>query len=338
MIPFFFRQRARSINSLTIGVGLILLCAPFAQGLSIESKIEDEPWSSNKAIYPIKSQRVTLRARPAEGGDISWYRIVPKTAKLYHNAEWPWNPGAYKWLGFEKIEYAVCEIESWRGAWEVSFDRVPGTNGFCGGEGHLSVHDRSDVGSFWFQAVTKNKAGTTAKTPGADSVNEQGLSPKVFRVSFRENAGYLGYLTSFFNVPGLFGSTVYQSENYIGIDCADVLMAAHALWKGRKMTVNESVRSLVAKFPAHSRFELTDGNPSRPISWGKDVQPGDLIAVKYDGAKIHQHIGALYRDANNNGSLDGEDLVIHAGPEPLHVSPLNEKSFDGKVVVLRPPQ
>lgn len=332
------RRRAHLLAPLATTVGFIVLCSPFARGLSIESKIEDAPWSSNKAIYPIKGQGVKLRVRPAEGGEISWYRIAPKTAKLYHNAEWPWNPGAYKWLGFEKIDYAACEIESWRGAREVSFDRVPITNGLCGGEGHLSVHDRSDVGSFWFQAVVQSATGTISKTPGADSVGEQGLSPKVFRVSFREGAGYLGYLTSFFNVPGLFGSTVYQSENYIGIDCADVLMAAHALWKGKKMTVNESVRSLVAKFPAKSRFDLMDGNPNRSIAWGKEIQPGDLIAVKYDGANFHQHIGALYRDANDNGRLDGEDLVIHAGPDPLRVSPLDKKSFDGKVVVLRPSQ
>lgn len=335
MTPYITKAGTPWLASLAGGVMLFFLFAPFASGLSIQSKIEDGPWSEQKAVYPIKGQSVQLRVNPVSGGDVAWYRIVPKTATLYHNAEWPWNPGAYQWLGFEKIDYAACEIPTWRGGWEVSLQSVPRLGDECGLAGYVSEHDRADVGSFWFQAVVKSTAGTISKTPGADAVGPQGLSPNVFRVSIREDARYLGYLTAFFNVPGLFGSTVYQSENFIGIDCADVLMAAYALSRGQKMSLNESVRSLVAKFPPHVRFDLTDGTPHRPVRWGKEIRPGDLIAVKYDGAKIHQHIGAFYQDANANGSLDGEDLVIHAGPAPLHISRFDEKSFDGEIAVLR---
>ena len=43
------------------------------------------------------------------------------------------------------------------------------------------------------------------------------MSPKVFRVSVRDGEGYVGWLASYFNVPGLFGSVIHQSANYIGV-------------------------------------------------------------------------------------------------------------------------
>lgn len=52
--------------------------------------------------------------------------------------------------------------------------------------------------------------------------------------------------------------------------------------------------------------------------------------------KLLANIGALFSDANRNDVLDGDDLVIHAGPQPLHYSHLKEGNFDGHVVILRP--
>jgi hypothetical protein len=50
----------------------------------------------------------------------------------------------------------------------------------------------------------------------------------------------------------------------------------------------------------------------------------------------YQHIGVLYSDKNNNGLLDADDLVIHAGPDPLHFSNLGSGEFNGTIVILRP--
>ena len=56
----------------------------------------------------------------------------------------------------------------------------------------------------------------------------------------------------------------------------------------------------------------------------------------YEGAAQYQHIETLYRDRNGNGLLDESDLVLHAGPDPLHFSELRSGKFDGTVVILRP--
>ena len=165
--------------------------------------------------------------------------------------------------------------------------------------------------------------------------SERGISPNVFRISIRDGEGYLGYLTSFNNVPAVFGSTIYQNKNYIGADCADILMSAYHKWKGRKLEHDYSVQELVRIYPKQVQFELLGGNPDRPVRWNKDIRPGDFIAVKYAGGSFYQHIGALYEDANGDGMLDSEDKVMHAGPQPLHFSELNEGIFDGTVSILR---
>jgi hypothetical protein len=161
----------------------------------------------------------------------------------------------------------------------------------------------------------------------------------VFRLTIRKNDDYLGHLSGFFNVPGLFGSIPYQSNHYIGVDCADVLVAAHRKWKGLEGTKDYNVDMLVKAWPEVAKFELSRGRPSdAEIPWDETVKPGDLIAVKYPGRTRYQHIGALYGDKNGNGKLDGSDQVLHAGPDALHLTPLRRGSFDGQVVLLRPPR
>jgi hypothetical protein len=191
------------------------------------------------------------------------------------------------------------------------------------------------VGSFWFQAeVTKGRKKW--KTYGIEDCDKRGLSPKVFRVSIRQGPGYVGYISSFFNVPGLFGSVTFQSSNYIGVDCADCLMAAYAKWKNIPLKKNHSVASLVKNFPKINRLNLSYGRPDKTVTWGKDIKSGDILAVRFKTARAYQHVGALFKDQAPIGVLDGNDLVINAGPHPLVVEPLAVGSFDGHVLVLRP--
>ncbi|MFC1835265.1 hypothetical protein ACFL2Q_11110 [Thermodesulfobacteriota bacterium] len=162
------------------------------------------------------------------------------------------------------------------------------------------------------------------------------MSPKVFRVSVRGAEGFVGHLTSFFNVPAIFGAVPYQSRNYLGVDCAEVLVAAFYKWKGRPMRKDHCVQSLEHLLPKTVEFDMKKGKPHKRIAWGKSVRTGDFLAVRYAGRQRYQHIGAPFRDVNGNGILDEDDLILHAGPYPLHFSHLREGNFDGHVVVLRP--
>ncbi len=190
------------------------------------------------------------------------------------------------------------------------------------------------MGSFWFEVEATLKSGKVIKSVGINDVGRKGLSPKVFRVSYWSNDDYLGYLSTFFNVPGIFGSMPYQSSNYIGVDCADVLVAASSLMNKRENIKNYNVMMLVDKLTKKAKLKVVDGEPTETLKWGKDFQSGDFIAVKYRENGRYAHIGMLFADENKNGVLDKEDSIINAGPNALHVTPLEKGTFNGTVVVL----
>ncbi|PTL81999.1 hypothetical protein [Vitiosangium sp. GDMCC 1.1324] len=190
------------------------------------------------------------------------------------------------------------------------------------------------MGTFWFQAEVE-EGGVTSSSLGLERSEHRGLSPKVFRLSIRDGEGYLGYVTSFFNVLGLFGSVPHQSYHYIGVDCADVLMAARARWMGKPLERDFNVAALVEELPSAATVQLRQGSPERAVSIGEGVRPGELLAVRYPGGKQFQHVGVFYSDANANGLLDADDLVLHARPGAIHLSRLGEGRFDGEVALLR---
>jgi len=293
----------------------------------------------------LKGQKLVLKVDKIPAAHIRWFQIIPDTSKPYKNANFPWDENPYQWVGFARIDYQRKKITQFRGCWEVQPFDIKQDSEFVKEDSPLYNPSKEadikskfyckDAGSFWFQAEVL-KDGIVYRSAGIEDSDKRGLSPQVFRVSIRQEPGYIGYLTSFFNVPGLFGSVTYQSNNYIGVDCADVLMAAYGKWKNKPIEKNYNVAMLVNQWPKVEEFDLRNGTPNKKLSWPKDVRKGDFIAVRYPGSKQYQHIGAFYSDANNNGVLDQGDLVIHAGPVPLHLSYLKQGNFDGHALILRP--
>jgi len=312
---------------LMIGAGLVLGSLQ-ARPLQIASKIDDKSWTRATSISPLLNQDVQLRIPKRENAEIRWYQIIPDLDTLYKNANHPWEEDPYKWVGFGKISYEKVELESLRNQWDVKPLEAIATE-------EVSRFYSSEAGSFWFQAEVQ-VGDRVYRSPGLEQTDYRGLSPRVFRVSVRENDGFIGYLSAYFNVPGLFGSVVYQSKNFIGVDCADVLVAAQHQWKGKRIRKNYNVAMLVNTMKRVKKIGIQGGVPDEKLRWGEDFQRGDIIAVKYAGARKYQHIGALYRDLGEKGVLDERDLVIHAGPHPLHLAPLKHGGFDGEVVILRP--
>jgi len=309
-------------------VFIISTCKDSVSSPVIQAQIDNGVWSQTKAVYPLAGQKISLKVEKVPAAHIRWYQIIPDVAKIYQNANFPWGKDPYKWIGFAKIRYLKKELKEFRDRWLI--------NPLFTGRPIRSKYFHGGIGSFWIQAeVEKDKK--VIKTPGIEDSDHRGLSPKVFRVSIRKNDEFLGYLTSFYNVPGLFGSVPYQSNNYIGADCADVLMAAYYKWRKKSSKKDYNVAMLVRKFPHVTEFDLRGGIPVRKINWGRNIREGDLIAVRYKNSRQYQHIGALYKDANKNGILDEQDTVLHAGPHPLHLSTLEEGGFDGHVVILRLP-
>lgn len=290
--------------------------------LRIQFAVDGTPHPGPAEI--IRKTPVELQVKPTEGGEIRWYQLIPDTRRFYKNANHPWEPQAYQWVGFGKIDCLRREVEAWRGEWKVT--PTPEVLGYpdAGDFYHPAI------GSFWFE-VEVLKDGKLLRSPGLAENTDRGMNTSVFRLSIREDDTLAGWLTSYFNVPGLFGCIPWQSDNYIGVDCADALVAAWCKWKKRPMNKDWNVAGIVAEWPKVFQGNLENAQ----LEWGKDVDRGDYIAVQYAPGKQYQHIGALYADGNGNGKLDEEDLVMHCGPEALQVQPLTVGSFGGTVAVIR---
>jgi len=297
--------------------------------LTMEVRVADGAWTAELAAYPLAGQEVALRVAEQPGAEPRWYQIFPKLDEMYKNANHPWEDDPYQWVDLDDIDYVRVERSDLRGQWQVKPLDVPARD-----PDRSRFHQRG-IGSSWYQVELHSPDGV-AISPGIESNDERGLAPQVMRISVRDGEGYIGWLTSFFNVPGLFGSVVKQSSGYVGVDCADVLVAAFHRWRGRPLSKNYNVAMLVELWPRVLELDLEGGEPVEPVTWGGQLRPGDILAVRYPGRAQYQHIGALYQDADGDGLLGGDDLVLHAGPWPLQTSRLDQGGFDGHVVVMRP--
>jgi hypothetical protein len=274
---------------------------------------------------------VTLKVPVKNAKSITWYQIIPDTSKFYKNANHPWEPNAYKWTGYGKIDYHRVEIKAFENKKQVVLTQTILEKNRPQGNHYYN----SKLGSFWFEVVVTLENGKVIRTKGIKNVGRKGLSREVFRISYMLDEGYIGYLTTFFNVPGIFGSMPYQSRNYIGVDCADVLVATSKVMNKQKNEKNYNVMMLVDKFKTKVKTKIINGKPQKKLSWSKEFKQGDFIAVKYRPKGRYAHIGMLYGDENGNGILDKEDSVINAGPNALHLTTLQKGAFDGTVVILK---
>lgn len=305
-----------------------------AKKLTVYSRVDAGPWGVRGQVYTRPGRPVRLKVRPVPGATARWFQIVPNVDKRYNNAGWPWDPNAYRWLGWAKIEYRVTELRALRGQWTVMvYDGRRAITTWPYAQGPRYFH--RDKGSYWFQVIIVRGERVVARSAGIEDNGPRGLSPRVLRLTVRRGPGLLGFVAGFFNVPALFGATPYQSRNLIGVDCAEVVMAAYAQMKRRRLWRDYNVQMLTRYVPRVAAFNLDQGRPDKDLRWGREVRPGDLIAVRYRGAKFFQHIGVLGGDHNRNGRLDAADRVLHVGPDPLAVSPLSDGAFDGHALILR---
>jgi hypothetical protein len=247
--------------------------------------------------------------------EIKWRRVEPRMLhvetdapngdiEVYANAV-VFGPDHGKWIGFDELEYFTTELDA-RGAKLAVSDATPTER-----DGLRRAGDEAKLGVMRLAAtirVGSDERATAADVDGA------------FRYTFRRGDGFLGWLTSFYNVPYLFGSAGKgaraQAERYVGADCADVLVAALRR-AGRRDLEYTSVSGLVDA-----------------LEHPRDLRPGDLIALDYVGFDglpgAWDHIVAFVEDRGPGGKPDGklgpEDLVIDSGDSSgLKIAPLSEQ-------------
>jgi hypothetical protein len=299
-----------------------------------------------------KSQRF-LTAAPAlslHGRAVSAARLQPPPADLHfawslvepyphHVALPPPNPGnpAYsnallfgphhgRWLGYDTIEYHETPLPDEIGP-RMTVTRVMPS------DAHVNVHD--GLGTMRYEvAITGTLAAAggafSAASPGAESREAHGISPRVMRVSVRRGDDLPGLMSAFYNVPNVFGSggtgDHHQTDLFQGADCADVIIGALRA-VGVKLPY-ASVKGLFAYArPVTGKLLLdeaglrawTDGKPGVAVHlrFASDVRPGDIMLIDYVNAadlpRTWDHVAIVARDAGARGEFDGKTPVMHMG-------------------------
>jgi hypothetical protein len=244
------------------------------------------------------------------------------------------------WIGFDPIEQIATPLDD-EGSSLLVREARPSAS--------IGAPDRGACASLGVMrlAASVHISGETRATP-ADLEH-------AFRYTVREGDDFIGWLTSFFNVPYLFGSAGRgaraQAERYYGADCADVLVAA--LRRTGVAMEYTSVTGLIERMPRRGGpVEITpcDGTTQQgcgasSLRWDEDVRRGDLLVLDYVDAeelpRPWDHVVALVEDRGPDGRPDGllgpEDLVVDSGDQQgLKIAPLAQQGHV-RVQVLRPP-
>lgn len=274
-----------------------------------------------------------LRSFPLFAGGSSarvsfqWYLVEPHT---HHKRLKPPNPGQLeyanavlfgknhgKWIKLDTLEYFETALAGTKTGSTLMVDRASPT--------HSRLKINKGLGTMRYKVVVR-WGGKSLGSPGMEAVGRAGILPSVFRVSFRLSDDLAGFMTSYFNVPYVFGSTGTQTDEYQGTDCADVIVGAV-----RRAGVRMPYTS-VSGLLGHSRivsdrllmkkngFFATRGKgKGRPVllRYGKDVQPGDLMLIDYVGftatRRSWDHVAVLFKDEGVKGVLDPRDRILHMG-------------------------
>lgn len=272
-----------------------------------------------------------LRPPPARGFSVRWLRVEPRQHHVSTPAPNARNP-AYanavlfgphhgRWLGFDRLEYEAHPVPGAGDAPVLVVDRARPS--------HPRVNVHAGLGTMRY-AVWIRWRGRVVRGPGAEAVDRYGIRPAVLRVSFRESDDFVGYLTSYFNVPNVFGSAGpgrnHQTERYVGADCADVLVGAVRRAGARVGYTSASGLTRLARAVTPrlrlDRSGLTYFEGARRgqrvrLRFGRDVRRGDLMLIDYLGwagsPRSWDHVAALARDRGTRGWLDPRDRVIHMG-------------------------
>lgn len=286
-----------------------------------------------------------------EGSSVLWLQVVPRLKHHDHDPPNPGNPSFSnnvlfgpdhgRWLGFDRLEYVTSPLVGARGV--VTTPTITVSHAYATATGL----DHAGAGSNWYAAEITLADGTTVRTPDGDDTDSLGLSRGVMRVSFRSGDDYLGWLSTYFNVPNVFGSAGpsddrHQTERYVGADCADVLVGALRV-AGQTDARYTSIAGLEALATPTTEVlfmnevgEVLDGDGEpHPLLWGDDIAPGDLLVIDYADDPSNQlprawdHIGALVEDRGDRGPdglLDGRDVLRHVTALGLDDRPLWSQS------------
>jgi hypothetical protein len=277
------------------------------------SYIEPSPWRS--LSKPLK-----------KGPDVLYYSNVIAD-----------GPKLGKWLGFDEISYFETEANPWSAL--DSARRRPATATPPRKEDDIF----GGLGTMRYKVELRLTDGTILSTAGAEAHDIYGVLPSVHRVSIRKDDSYLGYMTSYFLVPKVFGSSGggknNQTDRYVGADCADVLVGG---LRAKGIKVKYSFVAGLTKY-ADVIVKPHDLNAAGEVDGDPIIEAkvGDLIRINYSGRasdtspRSWDHVALWYEDKSDpkgsdkggpDNKFDGFDLVMHMSQPYLTIEPFSEQT------------
>lgn len=341
----------------------IILSASSYQ-LQIISRVNDNGWSNQKLVNISENDRITLsfvlihkagksseylscdgqnieidgkachtkKFDEARLTSISWYKIEPLMQHRekgndptvpdylwYTNAYTPSSPKISQgWIDFDRVVYQKTQ---------VSLEQTIQGNAHPV-QPEYDLHN--GLGAMRYM-VKMQYDGKKYRTADEKTLNYLGISEKVFRLTVRADDSYLGYATSYFNVPGIYGSHERQVDRYIGVDCADLVVGAHRRWKPEKDTkytgVNGLRKIMKAQGTKYALFRNGRVAEAKSNNTMKNTfKKGMIVMFDYPGSRMgwYDHVAIMYKD-NGNNVIDGNDLILHCGPMEPRITKLKSQ-------------
>ncbi|MEZ4453770.1 MAG: hypothetical protein R3B09_30220 [Nannocystaceae bacterium] len=271
---------------------------------------------------------------------LRWRRIEPR---MEHVDTAPPNPGISiyanavvfgphhgQWIGHDAIEYVEAPIAAGDDRWTIAVTEATPSDAALAAARPPEARGR---GVMRLSASLQVGDEAPRQTPG---IGPRGVGDDVLRYTFRGGDDLFGWLTTFFNVPYVFGSAGVgaraQAERYVGADCADLIVAALRR-AGRREQGYTSVAGLIRALRAQSEpIEIRAGAPAPAVDYAP--RPGDVLAIDYLNAaelpRPWDHVVVFAVDRGPGGVADGrlgpEDQVADIGDQRgLKFAPLGDQ-------------
>lgn len=278
---------------------------------------------------------------------ISWYKVEPIMYHVdgkghdpdnpdflwYTNAGMPGGKTDRKPLPPDTITYHQTELKQDTGLFVIEADAHPT-------DPRYDKHD--GLGTMRYTVVAQKKDGSKRLSAPTLARYEptSGIRDDVARIEIRADDSYLGYLTGYFNVPGVFGPYDPEIERHLGIDCSHFVVGAWREYSRKNIPftnvtglrtthvqrgyLSEVTEDLWLDSTGH--FYKSYDRAQRRLQEPIQIKPekGDLILFNYStDPKRRQwdHIGVFYDVSSEN------TLVLHTGPAEPGIDPLAGPMF-----------
>jgi cell wall-associated NlpC family hydrolase len=336
---------------------------------AMESSSSNDPWNSsyNRYTNVVANDNTNIATcphghkynNPGEGGWLgnalgTCISTCTSCSGGQHTCQWT-LPGGYTFNVMRGIRsrHPLADLSNEGQGWDIiEYNQTGVGSGWEITESSSTTEGtrRYRISAFTHNGVTVYSPGkanisniSNLEYKGTDDAYDKGIKNTVTRIVRKSNAtsNYIKHIESYRLVPWIYGSTDGQVDNYIGFDCADLVVGA-ARQAGNSVSY-QSAAQLKQNRPtirgSDEPFYL-DGNTIKKRSDGKsanikigtDIQIGDLIIFDWYGDGSYTHSAVLY---SGSGTLRGSSMFIcadHPGVITISLSGLKHSDEDNFVL------